>query len=318
MNMWLVIAISFGALLLGIAIASLWQWHAARKQARRINELIDFLERASLGDAGLLAISGEDDLARLQDEVSKTIAALERTRNQAVDARKAYARNLSNIAHQIKTPLAALSLAAQRLRQTTTPESASTIDVLEAQIDRLTRLQGDLLLMAKLDAGVLVMDPQPHDLFTILATAVENLEALATARDVEVALAENDAVNVTVDEHWTVEAFTNLIKNCIEHAPANSAVTITYETNPLYASIAISDAGPGFSLEESHRLFERFYTTSDRTKTGTGLGLSFARELLEAQGGTIEARNLPEGGACFDIRLYSHLCARHLDVTFAS
>lgn len=313
MNAALVVVIAVVALLVGVSLASFWHWRSNRMRARRVNELIDFLEQASLGNAGLLTTSGEDDLARLQDEIGKTVTALERTRNQALAARKNYAHNLSNIAHQVKTPLAVLSLATQRINRTATPETAAVIDAIDTQIERLNRLQSDLLLMAKLDTGTLTMDLWPHDLYTIIVTAAESMEEFAASRGIELALAENGAVNVLVDEHWIIEAITNLVKNCIEHAPANSAVTIAYESNPLYASVVISDAGPGFTPEDSLHLFERFYTGTTRSKTGTGLGLSFACELIEAQGGTIEARNLPEGGACFDIRIY----ARHSAVTLS-
>lgn len=326
------------ALLVGIAIALLWQRRCARRQSKRIHDLIDFLENASLGNAGLLASTGEDDLARLQDEISKTVTTLERTRKQAIDAREDYALNLSNIAHQIKTPLTVLSLASQRLHRAASPVAPGTpnatpdfdpaiatsdveaaLAVIDAQLERLTRLQSDLLLMAKLDAGALTMNPQQHDLYTLLAMAAESLKTLALERNVKVKLQEeategpaDEAVTVTVDEHWTVEALSNLVKNCIEHAPRGSVVTMAYGANPLYAFVLISDCGGGFSAEDAHHLFERFYTSGSQSH-GTGLGLPFARELIEAQGGTIEARNLPEGGACFDVRFY----VRHPVVTFA-
>ena len=116
----------------------------------------------------------------------------------------------------------------------------------------------------------------------------------------------------------------NVMKNCVEHAPAGSSVRVESEAGPLYVEVLISDEGPGFAPGEEARLFERFYTgtrhaaadaraaagalpaTALRASAGTGLGLAFARELLERQDASIRARHPAAGGACFEIRLYGH------------
>lgn len=288
------------------AVCAIYLVRTRRTQARRVEQLTSYLESASLGRAEVLLPTGEDDLSRLQDEVGKTVMALHHAQAQAVQAQEDYARNLSSIAHQIKTPLAAISLAAQRLDGTDRDAAVRAKRTILFQTERLGSLQDDLLLMAKLDAGALRMTLEQHDVFTLLCIAADNLEELAKDADVTVNVADAGALEVLADEHWMCEALMNVIKNCIEHSPAGGTVRIDYCANPLYTEIEITDEGPGFSPTEEKRLFQRFYAGERAGTKGTGLGLAFARELLELQNGSIEARNRPDGGACFDIRIYCH------------
>lgn len=97
----------------------------------------------------------------------------------------------------------------------------------------------------------------------------------------------------------------NLMKNCMEAAGTGTAVHCSYEKNPLYVQIRIWDEGEGFAREDLPRLFERFYRGEKAPKAGIGIGLSLSREIIEMQNGIIRAFNLPNGGACFEIRFYT-------------
>lgn len=313
---------------------------ARRRRSARVAQLTDYLESAALGRAKALTPTGEDDLSRLQDEMGKTVMALERTRAEAVAAKDGFARNLASIAHQVKTPLSAIALAARRIDGCDADEDRHAAQAIIRQAERLDRLQGDLLLMAKLDAGVLEMRPDRQDVYTLLCQAAESLGDYAAAADVSIDVIRCDPAGcdpagcddamrcdpaeVLVDGHWACEALMNVMKNCVEHAPAGSSVRVEYEAGPLYVEVLISDEGPGFAPGEEARLFERFYTgtrhaaadaraaagalpaTALRASAGTGLGLAFARELLERQDASIRARRPAAGGACFEIRLYGH------------
>ena len=92
----------------------------------------------------------------------------------------------------------------------------------------------------------------------------------------------------------------------MEHTPAGGIVHCFYEQNPVYTQIVIRDEGEGFAKEDIPHLFERFFRGRNAKEGGIGIGLALAKEIIENQNGTICARNNPEGGACFDIRFYSH------------
>ena len=92
----------------------------------------------------------------------------------------------------------------------------------------------------------------------------------------------------------------------MEHTPPGGCVHCSYEQNPLYTQIRIWDNGTGFAKEDLPHLFERFYRGRNAQKGGIGIGLALSKAILESQNGTVSARNLPEGGACFEVRVYSH------------
>lgn len=291
---------------LGAGFAAIARRGERRRQAMRIDELVDYLEAVSLGQRVAFEPSGEDELSRLRDEIDKTVSALKRTRDDAIHAREGYARNLSNIAHQIKTPVAAISLAASRLPAQDDVKGEDAVNRIEMQLARLTALQGDLLRLARIDAGAMPLNPQTNDVYTLLSDVADNVSEQARHDEVMVEIVGDADVELCIDAHWTHEALVNIVNDCIACAPAGSRVTLAYAEYPLYVEIVVADQGPGFSDGDIPRLFERFYVGERASQTSTGLGLAFAREIVELQNGSIRARNAHEGGACFEIRFYRH------------
>ncbi|MCI9539252.1 MAG: HAMP domain-containing histidine kinase [Eubacterium sp.] len=279
---------------------SFWYWH--RKSDARIQALTGYLERINTGVQGLVLESSDDEFSKLQDEIYKTVTELYQTREEALTARNNFAENLSNIAHQLKTPITSISLTVQMAKEYLGDTRAAEI---ERQINRLMRLEEALLLLSRIDAGTLVFDRKPTDVFTILSLASDNLYELFMQKGVLIDIPEMGEMNVNVDLNWTMEAFMNLMKNCMEATGIDTAVHCSYEKNPLYVQIRIWDEGEGFAKEDFPHLFERFYHGEKAKNTGIGIGLSLSKAIIERQNGIIRAFNLPNGGACFEIRFYT-------------
>lgn len=298
-----------------------------RLQCLRIGELTSYLEMVNTGSPGVLIQKGEDVFSGLQDEIYKTVTMLYQTREEAVKARERYAENLSNIAHQLKTPITSISLAAQLMKDTSSPENAGEITgqmaeqkagqfagqtaeqmagQIKGQLTRLTYLEEALLLLSRIDAGTLTLERKPVDVFTVLTLAADNLSGIFQQARVTVDIPELGEAAFVGDMDWSMEAIINLLKNCMEHTKEGGCVHCSYEQNPLYTEIRIRDEGPGFAREDLPHLFERFYRGQNAGNGGIGLGLAFAKEIMEMQNGVISVGNLPGGGACFEIRLYSH------------
>ena len=284
MNM--IIALVLGTII-GAVLVARQAFRSRQRQEGRIRNLSVYLERAVAGQAPILETSGEDEISQLQDEIVKTVTALEYARRRATEDKEAFAENLANIAHQIKTPLVTMSLAANEL-----PDDEQA-DVIRRQLKRLMQLQEDLLMMARIDSGALAFDVDDCDAYTLLETACDSIGDLAAVGHVILNVEEHGAVTLRADQHWMCEALSNILKNCVEHAPAHSVVHASYADNPLYTEFRISDDGPGFSTDDLAHLFERFYQGRGSVTGATGLGLSFARQLIEAQTGTITAENPP-------------------------
>ena len=293
---WL-FAVAGAALALGLALLGGTFFLSRRAAHRQRQQLIRLLEAARTGQPlPLLTGDGmaEGSYARLADEIQKTVTELALTRQEAVRARDRFAQNLANIAHQLKTPLTALSLAAQ----------SAGVDSMAAPLARLTGLEESLLLLARLDTGALPLHPEPCDLYTLLMMAADNLESLAESAGVTLDIPELELIPVTCDPDWTMEALLNLMKNCVEHAPAGSAVRCSCRRNALYTQVVLQDAGSGFAQSDLPHLFERFYRGEHPSPHSTGLGLAIAKELLERQNILVHAENAPEGGGRFVVRFY--------------
>ena len=278
-------------------------WLFRRRSQKRIVDLTEYLERVNIGAGGTLIQSQEDDFSRLQDEIYKTVTTLYQTREAAVSAKKNFADNLANIAHQLKTPITAAFLSLQLMKKETANEYANQI---EKQLDRLNRLEESLLMLSKIDAGTLLLKHERVDLYTALNLAAENLNDLLQDSHISIEIPENGCIEFFGDMEWTMEAFINLMKNCMEHSQPDGIVHCDYSDNPLYAEIRIWDDGTGFDTEDLPHLFDRFYRGRRAVGNGIGIGLALARSIFELQNGTITAYNRRNGGACFEIRLYSH------------
>lgn len=295
-----------------ILFASLYLQH--RKMNMRIKSLTSYLEHINAGDTDLLMHSKDDEFSKLQDEIYKTVTMLYQTRDEALKSKENYAENLSNIAHQLKTPITSIFLSAQMLKKKTAAaeESEDTkaakeyvIQILN-QLDRLTRLEEALLLLSRIDAGTLTFEKAPIDIFTLLMLAGDNLAELMTALNVLPDIPELGEMQIIADREWTMEAMINIMKNCVEHSPSGAMVHCTYSENPLYTQILIWNEGPEISEKDLPHIFERFYRGSSSDKEGIGIGLSLAKGIIEAQSGTLRAYNLPGKGVCFEIRFYCH------------
>ena len=308
----------FGFLAGGILfLFSFWYWY--RKSETRIQALTEYLEKINTGVQGLVLESSDDEFSKLQDEIYKTVTELYQTKEEALTARNNFAENLSNIAHQLKTPITSISLTVQMakehlgdIRTAETPQGHTSmackmhanIKDIERQINRLMHLEEALLLLSRIDAGTLAFDRKPTDVFTILSLASDNLYELFMQKGVLIDIPEMDEMNINVDLNWTMEAVMNLMKNCMEATGTGTAVHCSYEKNPLYVQIRIWDEGEGFAREDLPHLFERFYRGENTKNTGIGIGLSLSKAIIEMQNGIIRAFNLPNGGACYEVRFY--------------
>ena len=297
--------------LAGIVLFAITYAFRNKTEAKRIEELSDYLEQVNMGKAVVLSVSGEDLFSKLEDEIYKTVTFLYQTKDAAVQAKNDFAENLSNIAHQIKTPITAISLSLQTLSEMPMKKEydKDRVEQIKKQLNRLIHLEESLLVLSRLDAGTLMFQKEDVDVFTLLVLAADNLQELFADSGTFIDIPESGEMAVTADLNWTMEAVINVMKNCMEHN-AGGTVHCSYGQNPLYTEILIWDEGDGFAKEDIPHLFKRFYRGKNADAggnirgSGIGIGLALSKEIIEHQNGTIRAKNLPNGGACFEIRLY--------------
>lgn len=269
-----------------------------KKNKNRIQELTVYLEQINAGKDVEIISQKEDMFSLLQDEICKTVIEMRIAKDTAINERIEFADSLANIAHQIKTPITNISLITQ-------VDNSGNSSAINKHIKRMSRLVDSLLLMSKIDAGVLELKKNEVDVYTLLELSVEELEQNINQKNIQIELPNHNDVSFLGDMDWSMEAFINIIKNCAEHTPENGKISFDYSVNPLYTEITISDNGTGFDKEDLKNVFKRFYQGRN-SKGGLGIGLSIAKSIIEMQNGFITAENAKNGGAQFNIRFYRH------------
>lgn len=304
-----------------------------RRRRKRIEELTAYLENVNVSGEGTI-LQKEDEFSLLQDEIYKTVTTLYRTREAALEAKENYAENLANIAHQLKTPITVSFVSLQLMQEqegkagnkevqhsavqpNTTQQSvaqhnavqhntAQHCENIRRQLERLNTLEEALLQLSRIDSGTLKLQHVQVDIFTVLTIAADMLYELTAKKQITVVIPEGEHAMIWGDREWTMEVFCNLMKNCVEHTPVGGVISCEYSQNPLYTEVRIWDNGDGFEEEDLPYIFQRFYRGKNAAGTGIGIGLALSKAIVELQNGTITARNLHDGGACFEIRFYSH------------
>ena len=278
-------------------------YFSLKKKKERIEGLTDYLKAINLGQEALL-LRQEDDFSLLEDELYKTMNELRQTKENAVRERRSLADNLTDISHQLKTPITSMSLMTQLLSENPTDEDRIYIEKLNHQLNHLETLVSSLLTLSKLDAGTMEFKQEHVDVFAVLALASEPVEDMILKKGQQLIIPHESDVKFMGDMNWVSEALLNLIKNCSEYTPDGGNISINYSQNPLYTEIIIEDSGKGFDRNDLPHLFERFYKGKNSLKDGVGIGLALSKSIIERQKGTLRAENSPKGGGRFIVKFY--------------
>ena len=237
---------------------------------------------------------GTEELDALAESFNRMAGQLELAR----DAERAV---LLSVSHDLRTPLTSIRGYAEGIEDgTVEPRNAAAVVAREA--DRLERLVGDLLALARLRQGVLEVRREPVDLAAVAREAEERLRPQAADAGVTVTVEAGAPAPATADHGRALQVVSNLLENAIRVSPHGGVVTV--EARP--GEVRVADQGPGIPEEELPRAFERFHlraVAGRGSHEGAGLGLAIVRELSEAMGGDATVENLPAQGACFTIRL---------------
>lgn len=210
----------------------------------------------------------------------------------------------ADASHELRTPLTIVRGSVEHLRRHRSQpvgEVGEALDDIEAEVDRLTNLVDDLLLLARSDSGVVEMRSESVELAEVAGEALQRLRAQAEARGVELRL---DAApgEVRGDPDRLRQLVAILIDNAIRHSPAGGAVRVGIHGD-AHPGISVEDDGPGIRTEDLPHVFDRFWRAADAPAGGTGLGLAIAAWIAEHHGGRITATNRPAGGARFEVQL---------------
>jgi PAS domain S-box-containing protein len=240
----------------------------------------------------------EQDRDRLENERVQRAAA-----EEAVRIRDEF---LSIASHELRTPLTAVQIELHALKESTggdDPRLAKRLARAARNTDRLAALVDSLMDVSRIAAGRLTLKPEPLELSQVLAQLVDGLRSTALKARCELSFAATGPVNGSWDRLRLEQVVMNLIGNALKYG-SGAPVRVSLNSDDGKAVIEVVDGGPGIPETDLKRIFERFErAASMRHYGGMGLGLYVSREIVQAMGGTISAKNLPGGGACFTVRL---------------
>jgi len=268
-----------------------------KRRYQSISDLSDYLKRVNSGDYSLeLADHDEGELSILKSEIYKVTMALQEQNEKLKKEKNQLADSLSDISHQFKTPLTSMSVMVDLLvnsNLSTEKRREFTIQ-LRTQIERLKWLTEALLKLSKLDAAAVKFNPQHISLQELITRACESLHIPVELKGQSLLLQLDDSLLIC-DPQWTAEALTNILKNCVEYTPQGGVIRVIASTNALFTHIYIIDNGQGIDRADLPYIFTRYYRGKNASSDSVGIGLAMAKEIVEAQGGSIEAKSTDSG-----------------------
>jgi signal transduction histidine kinase len=299
-----------GALLLlfgGTALAALVIFRPAQARLRAVE---DAARRFGEGDLAARAPAiGGDEVTAVAEAFNRMAGDLAARQAQLVEADRARRQLLADVSHELMTPLTAIRGYAETLAlpqfTPASPEGQRAVRVIQEEGQRIERLVGDLLDLARFEAGGISLTLETVSVDEVFERVTERHAREAQDKGVSVIADPLDAdLRVTADPHRLEQAVQNLASNALRHTPPGGTVRLSAARTGTGVVLRVSDSGVGIPAEHLPHVFDRFYKADrSRTQSGSGLGLSIVKAIVERQGGTVSVRSTPGVETVFEITL---------------
>lgn len=299
---WLVPA-ALATIFIGVGFLSIIG-RRLRSMSAPFSDLVNAAER----------VTGKDFTARVDEKGPREVRSLARAFNSmaaSLETRDRERRKLfSDVSHELRTPLTVIQGNVEGMLDGLYPRDETHLNAILEQSRVLSRLVDDLRTLAQAESGSLALRKEPTDLVVLVSDVAAGFQSQAQEAGVEIKVAPvSEMPLIDLDPVRLREVLANLIANALRYSPSGGEVMIELgRTNQKKESaqiVTVSDRGKGIPAEDLPHVFDRFYKTRD--SSGLGLGLSIARNLVEAHGGSITVANRPGGGAVFQISLLEEM-----------
>lgn len=244
----------------------------------------------------------EGELYRLFHEVNYLVSILNAHAENEKNSKKFLKNTISDISHQLKTPLAALNIyngiIQDEAQEIPTIKEFSLLS--EQELDRIESLVQNLLKITKLDAGTIVLEKSLENVCELVESVKKHFQFRAEQEGKEIYLSGDGEIIFSCDRNWIIEAISNLVKNALDHTEKGDFIRIEWRAFASVIQITIKDNGSGIHTEDLHHIFKRFYRSRFSKDTqGIGLGLALVKAIVEAHNGTIEVDSTVGVGTSF-------------------
>ena len=299
-------------------------------QKRKIDGITKYIREINNRNYELkIKENAEDELSNLRNELYKITLMLKEEAENSKKDKKFLAKSLSDISHQIKTPLTSISIMLDEIKDNENMDEETKqrfIFEISRQVEQISFLTIALLKLSKLDSGTVEFEKSKYRLDELVQNAIKNLEIPLEVKNIQVETnfeecksdrernqnnnsAKNNELNkvkleVIGDYRWTLEAVTNIIKNCIEHSKEHTKLYIQIRVTNVYTELIIKDEGEGIDEKDLKHIFERFYKGKNSSENSFGIGLSLSKTILEKQNASISCSSTLHKGTTFKIYFY--------------
>ena len=243
---------------------------------------------------------------KIQHRLSRLYEVLRESKSSIAKERADLQELISDISHQVKTPIANLKmLDATLLEQNVSPEKQREfLLAMDSQLDKLDFLMQAMIKTSRLEAGVIALEPKPQAIYDTLAAALGGILLNAEQKKIAVTVDCPETVTAAHDRKWTTEALFNILDNAVKYTPAGGKIHVAVMCWEMYVKIDISDTGIGIPEQHQGTIFKRFYR-EDRVHDapGIGIGLYLTREIITRQGGFIRVASEVGTGSTFSVFL---------------
>jgi heavy metal sensor kinase len=294
------LAVGDGIAVIIAALGGWWLAGAALRPVDRLTRTARFISARALSQR--LRLNGPDD------ELHRLAAAFDEMLDRLEDAFDRERQFTTDAAHELKTPLTILrgeiDVAMRKVREV--EDYRRTLPSLRDEVERMSRLVDDLLLLARTDAGKAPLNTQTVRIAAFAQNIADRFAARAASKSVALKLAGPPDAAIEVDVSRFSQTMDNLVDNAIAHTPAGGEVTIRWHHTATGAIIEVADTGAGIPPEHLPHIFQRFYRVDShrsREAGGAGLGLAIAKQIVEAHGGTMSVASKVGEGTTFTIKL---------------
>lgn len=276
-----------------------------KRRYKNLNDLNDYLSLVCKGIYDMnIDDNTEGELSILKNNLYKVITLLQ-SQNEYLKNDKLYlADSIADISHQLKTPLTSMMVMCELLENEENPDKRQEfVAVINNQLSKMKWLITNILKISKLDADATEFKREEVSISKVLDDSLKPFVLTAELKNVAIQNGANDFV-FNGDESWTVEAVSNIVKNCLEHTNDGGKIIISSDSTNLYNKLIISDNGCGIAEEDLPHIFERFYHGKNSSKESVGIGLALAKTVFEKENASVSVESEQGIGSVFEIRFY--------------
>lgn len=294
-------------LALGIILIIVFTF-VTKRRYKNLNDLNDYLSLVCKGIYDMnIDDNTEGELSILKNNLYKVITLLQ-SQNEYLKNDKLYlADSIADISHQLKTPLTSMMMMCELLENEENPDKRQEfVAVINNQLSKMKWLITNILKISKLDADATEFKREEVSISKVLDDSLKPFVLTAELKNVAIQNGANDFV-FNGDESWTVEAVSNIVKNCLEHTNDGGKIIIASDSTNLYNKLIISDNGCGIVEEDLPHIFERFYHGKNSSKESVGIGLALAKTVFEKENASVTVESEQGRGSVFEIRFYKSI-----------